>query len=73
MNRIIKDRHEGGMTFFRVEGIGKIKAKPVAIDRGTEMRLIEVARLWYRGCDASKIAKEMNVATSSKEAITRAH
>lgn len=35
VNRIIKDTHEGGMTFYRVEGRGKIKAKPVAIDRGT--------------------------------------
>ena len=35
MNRIIKDTHGGGMTYSRVEGRGKIKAKPVAIDRGT--------------------------------------
>jgi nitrogen regulatory protein P-II 1 len=35
VNKIIKDAHAGGMTFFRVEGRGKIKAKPVAIDRGT--------------------------------------
>jgi nitrogen regulatory protein P-II 1 len=35
VNRIIKDAHDGGMTFQRVEGRGKIKAKPVAIDRGT--------------------------------------
>jgi nitrogen regulatory protein P-II 1 len=35
VNRIMKDTHAGGMTFFRVEGRGKIKAKPVAIDRGT--------------------------------------
>jgi nitrogen regulatory protein P-II 1 len=35
VNRIVKDAHEGGMTFHRVEGRGKIKAKPVAIDRGT--------------------------------------
>ncbi len=35
VNRIIKDTHGGGMTFFRVEGRGKIKPKPVAIGRGT--------------------------------------
>ena len=35
MNRIVKNTHAGGMTFHRVEGRGKIKAKPVAIDRGT--------------------------------------
>ena len=35
VNRIIKNTHAGGMTFFRVEGRGKIKAKPVAINRGT--------------------------------------
>jgi nitrogen regulatory protein P-II 1 len=35
VNRIIKHTHTGGMTFFRVEGRGRIKAKPVAIDRGT--------------------------------------
>ena len=35
VNRIIKDAHAGGMTFCRVEGRGKIKAKPVAIARGT--------------------------------------
>ncbi len=35
VNRIIKDTHAGGMTFFKVEGRGKIKAKPVAIGRGT--------------------------------------
>lgn len=35
VNRIVKDTHEGGMTYYRVEGRGKIKAKPVAIDRGT--------------------------------------
>jgi nitrogen regulatory protein P-II 1 len=35
VNRIIKDTHGGGMTFCRVEGRGKIKAKPVAIARGT--------------------------------------
>lgn len=35
VNRIVKDTHEGGMTYYRVEGSGKIKAKPVAIDRGT--------------------------------------
>ena len=35
VNRIIKDEHTGGMTYYRVEGRGKIKAKPVAIARGT--------------------------------------
>ncbi|MDQ3902544.1 MAG: P-II family nitrogen regulator [Thermoproteota archaeon] len=35
VNRIVKDAHEGGLTFHRVEGRGRIKAKPVAIDRGT--------------------------------------
>jgi nitrogen regulatory protein P-II 1 len=35
VNRIVKNTHAGGMTFHRVEGKGKIKAKPVAIDRGT--------------------------------------
>jgi len=35
VNRIIKDTHAGGMTYSRVEGRGNIKAKPVAIDRGT--------------------------------------
>jgi nitrogen regulatory protein P-II 1 len=35
VNRIIRDTHAGGLTFHRVEGRGKIKAKPVAIDRGT--------------------------------------
>ena len=35
VNRIIKNTHAGGMTFSRVEGRGNIKAKPVAIDRGT--------------------------------------
>lgn len=35
VNRIEKDTHTGGMTFYRVERRGKIKAKPVAIDRGT--------------------------------------
>jgi nitrogen regulatory protein P-II 1 len=35
VNRIIKQTHAGGMTFFRAEGRGKIKAKPVAIARGT--------------------------------------
>lgn len=35
VNRIIKDTHAGGMTYSKVEGRGKIKAKPVAIDRGT--------------------------------------
>ena len=35
VNRIIKDTHAGGMTFFKVEGRGKIKARPVAIGRGT--------------------------------------
>ena len=35
VNRIVKDAHVGGMSFYRVEGRGKIKAKPVAIARGT--------------------------------------
>ena len=35
VNRIIKNTHAGGMTSSRVEGRGNIKAKPVAIDRGT--------------------------------------
>jgi nitrogen regulatory protein P-II 1 len=35
VNKIIKDTHDGGMTFQKVEGRGKIKAKPVAINRGT--------------------------------------
>lgn len=35
VNRIIKNTHAGGMTYSRVEGRGNIKAKPVAIDRGT--------------------------------------
>lgn len=35
VNRIIRDTHAGGLTFHRAEGRGKIKAKPVAIDRGT--------------------------------------
>jgi nitrogen regulatory protein P-II 1 len=35
VNRIVKSAHTGGMTFSRVEGRGNIKAKPVAIDRGT--------------------------------------
>jgi nitrogen regulatory protein P-II 1 len=35
VNRIIRDTHAGGMTHYRVEGRGKIKAKPVAIARGT--------------------------------------
>jgi nitrogen regulatory protein P-II 1 len=35
VNRIIRDMHAGGITFQRVEGRGKIKAKPVAIARGT--------------------------------------
>jgi nitrogen regulatory protein P-II 1 len=33
VNRIVKDTHAGGMTFYKVEGRGKIKAKPVAIAR----------------------------------------
>lgn len=36
VNRIVKDAHVGGMSFYRVEGRGKIKAKPVAIARGTQ-------------------------------------
>jgi nitrogen regulatory protein P-II 1 len=36
VNRIVKDVHAGGMTFYKVEGRGKIKAKPVAIARGTQ-------------------------------------
>jgi nitrogen regulatory protein P-II 1 len=35
VNRIVKETHAGGMTFQKVEGRGKIKARPVAIDRGT--------------------------------------
>jgi nitrogen regulatory protein P-II 1 len=35
VNRIIKNIHGGGMTYSRVEGRGNIKAKPVAIARGT--------------------------------------
>ena len=35
VNGIIRDTHAGGMTHYRVEGRGKIKAKPVAIARGT--------------------------------------
>lgn len=35
VNKIVKDAHAGGMTYCRVEGRGKIKAKPVAIDLGT--------------------------------------
>ena len=35
VNEIIKEIHGGGMTQYRVEGRGKVKAKPVAIDRGT--------------------------------------
>ena len=35
VNKIIKNIHAGGMTFSRAEGRGSIKAKPVAIDRGT--------------------------------------
>jgi nitrogen regulatory protein P-II 1 len=35
VNRIIKDTQAGGMTYSRVEGRGKIKAKSVAIGRGT--------------------------------------
>ena len=35
VNRIIKNTHAGGMTYSRVEGRGNIKAKPVAIARGT--------------------------------------
>jgi nitrogen regulatory protein P-II 1 len=35
VNRIIKGTHAGGMTYSRVEGRGTIKAKPVAIARGT--------------------------------------
>ena len=35
VNRIIRNTHAGGITFQRVEGRGKIKAKPVAIARGT--------------------------------------
>ena len=35
VNKIIKNIHAGGMTFSRAEGRGNIKAKPVAIDRGT--------------------------------------
>jgi nitrogen regulatory protein P-II 1 len=35
VNRIIRETHAGGMTHNRVEGRGKIKAKPVAIARGT--------------------------------------
>ena len=35
VNRIVKDTHRGGLTFLRVEGRGRINAKPVAIDRGT--------------------------------------
>ena len=34
-NRILKEAHAGGMTHYRVEGRGKVKAQPVAIDRGT--------------------------------------
>ena len=36
VNRIMKDTHAGGMTFYKVEGRGKIKAKPVAIAKGTQ-------------------------------------
>ena len=36
VNRIVKDTHAGGMTFYKVEGRGKIKAKPVAIAKGTQ-------------------------------------
>ena len=35
VNEILKEMHTGGMTHYRVDGRGKIKAKPVAIDRGT--------------------------------------
>src|SRR5215212_9547745 len=35
VNGIIRDTYAGGMTHYRVEGRGKIKAKPVAIARGT--------------------------------------
>src|SRR5690348_4616602 len=35
VDRILKETHTGGMTHYRVEGRGKIKAQPVAIDRGT--------------------------------------
>jgi nitrogen regulatory protein P-II 1 len=35
VDRILKDVHSGGMTHYRVEGRGKVKAQPVAIDRGT--------------------------------------
>jgi nitrogen regulatory protein P-II 1 len=34
-NRILKEAHTGGITHYRVEGRGKVKAQPVAIDRGT--------------------------------------
>jgi nitrogen regulatory protein P-II 1 len=36
VNRIVKETHAGGMTYYKVEGRGKIKAKPVAIARGTQ-------------------------------------
>ena len=35
VNEILKEMHHGGITRYRVEGRGKVKAKPVAIDRGT--------------------------------------
>ncbi len=34
-NSILKETHTGGMTQYPVQGRGKIKAQPVAIDRGT--------------------------------------
>lgn len=35
VNEILKEMHSGGMSHYRVDGRGKVKAQPVAIDRGT--------------------------------------
>jgi len=32
---ILKDVNAGGMSYYRIEGSGKIKADPVAVGRGT--------------------------------------
>lgn len=32
---ILKEAHTGGMSYYRVQGRGRVKAQPVAIDRGT--------------------------------------
>ena len=38
---ILKDVNAGGMSYYRIEGAGKIKAEPVTVGRGTTQTLPE--------------------------------